>query len=268
MHDVPGDREFVHLASCEEAAEIVEKTLKQLGRDEVVVPMEDTFAEGPLGDVDEGGASRSAWYRRIHPELPAEDLPGDDSDLWNEVRARSADAMLWHGPHPIERLFALRACWHLRDEPERVYEVALSATGERWRGGRERPAFYDAVAIAGRKVTVRAWALRAKVADVAERARRWETLRAKPGDWIRLLDGETIVQLPVTAFDSAVMDACKGGDWTPAGTVLGTLFARNPIGYSFLTWRIRELLGAGKLEGRGERTRFGLPAELRPASPC
>jgi hypothetical protein len=256
--------EFVHLASGEQAAEVVRETLRRLGRQEPVIAMRDAFAEGPLGDVDEGAASRTEWYRRIHAELRAEELPGDDTDLWERVRAASAGVMLWHGPHPVERIFAMRACWHLRDEPERVYEVALSASGRKWQGV-ERPAFYDAVAIAGPKVTVPAWDQRATVVDVSERAKRWEELRGQPGDWIRVLEGETIVPLPVTAFDAAIVGACSGA-WSDSLQLAGRIIALNPIGFSLLTWRVRELLRSGTLEGRGDRNRIGLPAEVRPVA--
>lgn len=222
--------------------------------------MRDSFTEGPLGDVDAGAASRTEWYRRINPEL--EELPGDDADVWEWVHATSAGVVLWHGPHPVERIFAVRACWHLRDEPERVYEVALSPTGRQWRGV-ERPAFYDAIAIAGSKATIPAWDQRAKVIDVSERAKRWEELRDQPGDLIRVLDGEAIVALPVTAFDDAIVKACSG-EWTDSLRLTGRIIAENPLGLSLLTWRIRELLRSGTLEGRGDRNRIGLPTEVHP----
>ena len=167
VRDIRKDQEFVHLASGAQAAGVVRETLRRLGRHENVLAMADSFAEGPLKDVDAGADSRVDWYKRINPELVADALAGDDSDLWERVHASPADVMLWHGPHPVERIFAIRACWHLRDIPERVYEVALAATGSRWRGGRDRPAFYDAVAIAGPKATVTAWEQRAKIVDVS-----------------------------------------------------------------------------------------------------
>ena len=256
--------EFVHLASGVQAREVVRETLRQLGRHEAVIGMRDSFTEGPLADVDAGAASRTEWYRRINPGLPPEELPDNDADLWDRLRVSSAGVMLWHGPHPVERIFAIRACWHLRNEPKRVYEVALSPAGQQWRGV-ERPAFYDAVAIAGPKATIPAWAQRAKVIDVSERAKRWEELRGQPGGWIRVLDGEAIVALPVTAFDDAIVKACAG-EWTDSLHLTGRIIAENPLGLSLLTWRIRELLRSGTLEGRGDRNRIGLPAEVRPLS--
>ena len=153
----------------------------------------------------------------------------------------------------------------LREQPERVHEVALRASGIQWRGV-NRPSFYDAVALAGPDRTYGAWDLRAKVTDVAARAKRWEELRSQSGDWIRVLDGEAIVQLPITAHDPTVLEACAG-DWADSTLLVGRILghADNPIGLSLVTWRIRQLLRVGALEGRGESRRFGLPSEVRPA---
>ena len=163
----------------------------------------------------------------------------DDSDIWARVRGSDVDVMLWHGPHPAERIFALRACWHLRDRPERLHEVALHATGAKWRGG----------------------IARTRVSDVAARAKRWEELRSKSGDWIRALDGDDIIELPLTAFDDAILAEAR--TWTESKKVLGMILASNAIGFALLTWRIRELVRDGSLESRGGANDFGLPAELR-----
>lgn len=256
-------QEFVHLAGSEQAAGVVQETLRRLGRHETVIGMRDSFADGPLGDVDAGAASRTEWYRRISPAL--EELPGDDADLWERMRGSGAPVMLWHGPHPVERIFALRACWHLRDAPERIYEVSLSPGSRLGPGGGTRPAFYDAVAIAGPKATILAWDQRAKVIDVSQRAKQWVELRVQPGDWIRILDGETVVALPITAFDAAVVEACSG-EWTASLGLTAKIIAENPIGLSLLTWRIRELLRTGLIEGRGDPNQIGLPAEVRAPS--
>jgi hypothetical protein len=86
------------------------------------------------------------------------------------------------------------------------------------------------------------------VIDVADRAKRWEELRGEPGDWIRVLDGEAVVSLPVTAFDAAIVETCGQG-WMDSLRLAGRIIAENPIGFSLLTWRIRELLRAGSPPG-------------------
>jgi hypothetical protein len=229
----------------------------------------DSLSEGPLHDVDAGGALRRDWYKRINPQLSDEDLQLlDDSELWERVRTSSGHVVLWHGPHPVERIVALRACWHLRDQSDRVYEVAISPSGAQWKSGQKRPAFHDSIPIAGPSAAIQAWDGLAKVADVPARAKRWEELRDQPGDWIRVLDGADIVALPVTAYDAALVDACEGGDWTEPLKILGKVTTDQPLGFALVTWRIRELHWTGTLEGRGELTEEGLPAEVRPPRRC
>lgn len=256
---------YFHVASCESAADVVRETLRRLGRDEVVIGMRDTLAEGPLHDVDEGGASRVEWWGRIYGEpLDADDaLKFDDSDLWAQVQGSSQNVLIWHGPHPMERLFALRACWHLRRRAEGVHEVAVPASGQTWRAG-PRPAFYDAIPIIGPNEAVAAWGHRARVIDVADRARRWEELRARPGDWVRVLEGETITHRPITTLDADLVQQCSNEEWTRSLMVVARVLAANAITDSFLVWRVRELLRLGTLEGRGEENRLGLPEEIRP----
>jgi hypothetical protein len=258
------DDAFVHMTSGAQTATVVEETLRRLGREEPVVSMRDSFEAGPLGDVDAGARSRIEWHARLRgepvPENEAREL--HDADLWQRVRGMTVDVMLWHGPHPAERIFALRACWHLRDQPERLHEVALRATGRTWRGS-ARPAFYDALGIVGPNEAVPAWERRARVVDVPERAKRWEELRDKPGEWVRVLEGEEIRELPLTAWDREIIEACSGDDWADSLKLSARIIANNALWLSLVSWRIRELLRTGVLEGRGPENRIGLPTDLR-----
>jgi hypothetical protein len=260
MQRVP-EQEFLHLVAVEEEVHHLQETLRRLERSETVIGFRDSYAEGPLSDVDAGAASRIEWYKRIWPDPT--DAPREDSDLWEQVYASPAKVMLWHGPIPVERIFALRACWHLRHSPERVYEVALPATGRLWRRGVARPAFYDAVGVVGPDGLTAAWEGRTKVTDVSARAKRWEELRDQPGDSIRALEGETLVRLPLTAYDDAIVKACNPGQWTASKRVVGRVLADHPIGLALVTWRVREIIRDGALEGRGGSNDICLPAEVR-----
>src|SRR6185437_4284156 len=207
---------LLHVAAGPSAAEAVQAALKLLEREEVVLCTRDALAEGPLGDVDAGAQRRAEWWSRVGPD-PLDDREArelDDTDLWDEVRAAPGGVVLWHGPHPGERLFALRACWHLRDQPQRVWEVRRAPRSSRKLA--DLPTFYAAVAISTAEELVDAWTGRSRIADVGARAAQWETLRAQPGDWIRTLDGDAIVQHPVTRFDDDLVGACSSHGWTNA----------------------------------------------------
>jgi hypothetical protein len=256
---------FLHVVAGLSAAGNVQAALNLLDREEVVLRTRDALVEGPLGDIEAGAQCRAEWWSRMGPK-PLDDREArelDDTDLWAEVRAARGDVVLWHGPHPGERLFTLRACWHLCDQPQRIWEVRRAPRSSRTPG--VLPAFYDAVGISTAEELVDAWAGRSRVADVGARAAQWEALRAQPGDWIRTLEGDAIVHHPVTVYDDDLVGACDSRGWTRAIHVIGRVLADVPTGDWFLGWRVRELLRTGELEGRGPVKAFGLPEEVRPA---
>lgn len=250
-------RAFLHLAPSEYAAKSVRNALASVGRDDEVIGWRDSYSDGPLSDADGDATLRAGWWSRLRGEsVAAADLR--DADLWDRVRASPAAVVLWHGPHAAEAIFAKRACFHLPDrEP---YEATTPG-----RTGR-LPAFYGAVAISSEEDLVEAWRKRARVSDAAARAAEWLRLRADGGEWLRDLDGETIVHLPLTAHDDELVRTCRG-DWRGSILVVGTVLTVRPRSDAFLFWRVRELLAAGVLEGRGAPNRVGLPDEVRPASP-
>ena len=90
---------FLHL-SGEGATDAVTRRLEMLGRDETILAMRDSYAEGPLGDV----ASRVAWWSKLRGAAldAAEAAALDDADLWARVRAADEEVVLCHGPHAME----------------------------------------------------------------------------------------------------------------------------------------------------------------------
>lgn len=222
--------------------------------------MGDNFADGPLCDVDDGGAARIAWWSRIDGgPLDAEHVRAlDDRELWTRVATATAGVVLWHGPHPADRVFALRACFRLQTTPERVHEVAYPTPPPR-----RLAAFFDSVAIRGADAAVSAWDQRRRVDDVASRAKRWEELRARAEDCLRVLDGDAILEVPVTYYDGELVDACNGHEWTDSRRVIGNVLAEHPTNHRVLCWRVRELLRIGVLRGRGAANSIWLPTEIR-----
>jgi hypothetical protein len=263
---VPAGR-FLHLTSSAPAREHVEELLEKLGRNERVFELPDAMPnEGPLHDIDADGPSRAAWRRRILG-AEAEALPPgvfDDVPLWRSIVADDANVVLWHGPHPAERILSLRGCWHLRDQPQRVHEVVLRTKSKSWPSGESRPGFYDSVSLASRDDLARGFAacVRVSTEEVVRRAARWESVRDVPGDWIHHIDGEDLVKRPVSVYDDEVVEACRS-EWTRARLVFARVLANNPTGLWVLGWRIRVLVEAGVLESRADESDAGFPEQLR-----
>lgn len=261
---------FVHLTSSTPAREHVEELLEKLGRKERVLKLPDEMPnEGPLRDIDADGSSRAAWRKRILG-TEAEALPPgvfDDVPLWRSIVADDANVVLWHGPHPAERILSLRGCWHLRDQAHRVHEVAFRTKVRSWPSGESRPEFYDSVSLASPDDLARGLAacVRVPAEDVARRAARWESVRDVPGDWIHHIDGENLVKRPATAYDDAIVEACRS-EWTWARLVIARVLAERPTGLWVLRWRIRVLVEAGVLESRADESDAAFPEQLRVMS--
>jgi hypothetical protein len=252
--------DFLHLTSGASSAAHVRLALKKVGRSERVVHASDALGVGPLAGIDNSSKSRVAWWSKLEGrKLTAEDARRiDESSLWASLR-HSKRVVVWHGAFPGERLVALRLCWHLRRQPERVYEVKLPPHKSAY-----LPAFYCAVGIVGTDALADAWSSHRRVRDVAGRANRWAALRARRGEWIRHLAGDRVLELPITAYDGPLIRAC-GESWRSSSTVIGTVLADAPSGDAILRWRVRSLLDSGRLEGRGRESRLGLPNEIRAA---
>lgn len=184
----------------------------------------------------------------------------DDSDVWSTIRGARCPVVVWHGPHPEDRLLVLRACWFLRAEPARLHEVRLPPN----MNPNLRP-FFGAVGIVGLDVLIAAWPTRRPMLDIAGNAERWLELRSRKEACVRRVEDDRIVELPLTAYDEDLVLQCRG-DWRSSSLVMGHVIADNPVGTEFLAWRIRELVAAGRLEGRGDRTDLGAPFEIRPIS--
>ena len=251
---------FIHLTSGSSSADHVQAALRALGRSEKVLCTIDGLSIGPLRDVDAGGASRVRWWSFVEGKTVSSRYARglDDSRVWRFIRESPLPVVIWHSPFPTERLLALRACWFLRKEPQRAHEVRLPPNTN----PNLRP-FYGAVGIASPAKLVEAWPTHRRIRNVAGYARRWIELRSRKGSWIRHVERDRNVELPMTAYDDSLVVECRG-DWRSSTLVIAHVLANNPCGTSVLAWRIRELLAAGRLEGRGKRTEFRLPAEVRP----
>lgn len=243
----------------ENAAACLREGLRLVGRNDDVVHFSDDLTVGPIHDVDRGAASRAAWWRRVDGNkvwpTPRE---VDETGIWKRVVGDDRSVVLWYGPHPLEYIYALRACWFLRRAPSRISEVRLPP-----HSNPRLPAFYGAVGIVGPQGVAAAWPSVRRVRNVDRRAAQWVELRRKRGDSFRQLRRSRIIELPMTAHDADFTSACAG-TWTSSTLAVARVLSQVPTGDAVLSWRVRELLASGVLEGRGRRTRLGLPNEIRP----
>lgn len=251
------DTTFLHLISADSANGFLRIVLGMLGRDEEIISFEDPHHVGPLTDVDGDGTLRLDWWTRIGAAFMV-DQRYDERALWEGLRRDPRPIVVWHSNGPWERLLALRVCSQLESCAERLLEVRLTPRLH------SRPTYFSgAIGIQGPDVAVKGWADLAPIQDVSERAREWERIRAKPGDWVRELDQNGFIDHPVDAYDSEMVAACAVGKWTRSKIPLGMVLGENAVTLNLLIWRLRLLIERGVLEARGALNDVGLPEEIR-----
>ena len=77
------------------------------------------------------------------------------------------------------------------------------------------------------------------------------------------MHGWRVKEHPVSYADAHLVARCGAG-WTASPrVVVHVMSSHGPIGDGILAWRIRGMLEAGVLEGRGPLNGLGLPEELR-----
>lgn len=104
---------FLHITSGRSAAEHVGIALRKVGREERVVFTNDGINIGPLEDIDEGGASRIAFWEKLEGSALSSENAAELISLeeFTVLRESTLPVVVWHGPFPNERLLALRVCW-------------------------------------------------------------------------------------------------------------------------------------------------------------
>ncbi|MBK6691804.1 MAG: DUF1835 domain-containing protein [Myxococcales bacterium] len=238
----------------------VRKALGELGRDDEVVDLRDGLQVGPLADVDRGAKQRDAWWQMLSAGVPAwqtfsEETSLDDFGAMGEARADPRPVVVWHGPDPAEHLVMLRTCFHFASTPE-----------ARVRGshGRRRSAPCAALVLSLRRALRRRGdgSLATPASDP-----RCSCARGAGNESSRIPAALRDLRQAASSFSLSMCTmrglraACV--DWTGSTRVLGLVLADLPVGDLFLIWRVRRLLEAGLLEGRGTNEKLGLPGELR-----
>lgn len=253
--------DFLHLVVGENTAACVREGLRLVGRDEDTEYFSDDLTVGPIHDVDRGAASRAAWWRRVDGnKVWQKPRVLGDVPIWKRIVDDKRKVVLWYGPHPLEHIYALRACWYLRRSPARIYEVSLPP-----HSNPRLPAFYGAAGIVGPRGVSAAWPSLRPVRNAERHAAHWVELRKQRGEGFRELRRSRIIERPIDAHDVDFIAACAGG-WTSSTLVIARVLSQVPTGDAVLSWRLRQLLASAALEGRGRRTRYGLPNEIRAAA--
>ncbi|MBY4833657.1 DUF1835 domain-containing protein [Burkholderia dolosa] len=247
----------IHVIQGGTATASLRDALAKAGRDERVVGLLDDLGVGPLKGVDETPDTRAAFWQRVL---------GDRTPDWNaeierefarldELAADAAQVVVWHAPSVGDKLLLRRVAYHLRNVPQRLNEVRLSAAdldpAQRASLSRADQACAAGMFSPAELARKRPMAAPISVLRIGRLALEWQEakhLNAELRYWV----SNTIKSGHYADLDALILARVQA-DWLPARRLVGSIMAEADRGGLFVSdaiawWRCRELAAAGRLE--------------------
>ncbi|KVK87158.1 hypothetical protein WT01_14200 [Burkholderia cepacia] len=247
----------IHVIQGGTAAASLREALAQAGRDEHVVGLLDDLGVGPLKGADETPDTRAAFWQRVL---------GDQIPDWNaEIEAEFArldqlatetgQVVVWHAPSVGDKLLLRRVAYHLRNVPQRLNEVRLSAadldSAQRASLSRTDQACATGMFSPAELARKRPVAAPISVLRIGRLALEWQEAKHQNAE-LRYWVSNTIKSGHYEELDALIVARAET-DWVPARRLVGSIMADADRGGLFVSdsiawWRCRELAAAGRLE--------------------
>lgn len=253
----------IHLTHGEPAAAALRQALEADGRADRAIALPDDLTVGPLRDIDEAtdpaSAQRAAFWQRLGG-VP-ETLTAHDCAVLEALEADDANVVIWHTNNAADQLTLRRICYRLRNAPQRLNEVRLSADD-----------------LAGETAAVRLAARLPEAAPISvlritRLALEWQEAKFANGETRRWRDN-TFTSGTWADLDLLILDilAAARAPWLAPdaiATALPCSGAGAPVAEPVVLWRLRELAAAGELRLRDDMHAAPAPGEPagRPESP-
>ncbi|MBJ9941276.1 DUF1835 domain-containing protein [Burkholderia multivorans] len=247
----------IHVIQGGTAAASLREALAAAGRDERVVGLLDDLGVGPLKGADETSDVRAAFWQRVLgdqiPDWKAE-IEGEFARL-DQLATDTGQVVVWHAPCVGDKLLLRRVAYHLRNVPQRLNEVRLSAADldatQRAALARADHACSTGMFSPAQLGKRRPAAAPISVLRIGRLALEWQEakhLNAELRYWI----SNTIKSGHYADLDAQIV-ARASTDWQPARQLVGRIMAEADRGGLFVSdavawWRCRELAAVGRLE--------------------
>jgi hypothetical protein len=266
----------IHLTNGDVAADSLRAALQQAGRDERVQALRDDLAVGPLRGVDDTPGVRAEFWQRVMDGSRRDGAPrdllrefADEAAALEQITADTSQVVLWHGESAADQLTLRRACYHLRNSPQRLNEVRLSI-----RDITDPGAFAHSRADHATSVGMFApEVLQTRLPDVApisvlrisRLALEWQEVKQANGETRRWRDN-TFTSGAFADLDVLILEQASDA-WQPASRI-GAQLMSTELGFlvsdSIVLWRLRELAASGRVCLRGDASGWRA-LELRAA---
>jgi hypothetical protein len=249
----------IHITNGDVAADSLRKALNRAGRTDAVLALRDDLAVGPLQGIDDTPQVRADFWQRVSSDATR--------DFVGEFKAQAADlqavaeatthVVVWHGQSAADQLTLRRACFHLREMPQRLNEVRLSIddlTGDASAPLR-RPDQATSVGMFAPELLLSRLLSAAPISvlRIGRLALEWQEVKLADAELRRWRDN-TFASGAFAELDALIFERAVEG-WQPAGRVAASVMAADSgllISDSLVLWRLRELAATGQLQLRGE----------------
>ncbi|GAB7535678.1 DUF1835 domain-containing protein [Burkholderia sp. 3C] len=245
----------LHVTIGGSAADSLRAALAAAGRDDTVVELLDDLAVGPLRGIDDAPETRAAFWEALLPG-PAFDWPlllaGELTKL-SELAADAGQVVVWHAQSAADQLMLRRVAYHLRNAPQRLNEVRLSADDlpppahPRGPEAAVSTGLFPAEALGARLPE----AAPISVLRISRLALEWQEAKQANAE-LRYWIDNTFKSGLFSDIDALVFDHATE-HWQPAARVVGAVIGHADRGHlavsdSVAFWRCRELAAAGRIE--------------------
>ncbi|WP_343727570.1 DUF1835 domain-containing protein [Burkholderia seminalis] len=247
----------IHVIQGGTAAASLREALAQAGRDEHVVGLLDDLGVGPLKGADETPDTRAAfWHDVLGDQIPDwnAEIEGEFARL-DQLAMDTGQVVVWHAPSVGDKLLLRRVAYHLRNVPQRLNEVRLSAAdfdpAQRRALSRTDQACSTGMFSPAELARKRPAAAPVSVLRIGRLALEWQEakhLNAELRYWV----SNTIKSGYYADLDALIVSHAET-DWLPARRLVGSIMAAADRGGLFVSdsiawWRCRALAAAGRLE--------------------
>lgn len=251
---------FIHIVNGDVAAKLLSTVLLDAGRSDPLVSMRDDLAIGPLRAVDDNLIVRASFWQRVlgNPERDLfEEFEQTGKSLAALVEGRD-EVVIWHGQSSGDQLLLRRMAYHLRNQPQRINEIGLSArelgSVAPWPHGSASMGRYPAAALEARLKTIAPVSL----LRIGRLALEWQELKMMNSD-VRRWRTNSFESGTFAEMDALILEHLSD-TWQTANGLAARIMAET-VGFfasdTLICWRCRELAATGRLAVRGK------PLEMR-----
>ena len=251
---------YVHIVNGDVAAKLLSHVLLESGRTDPVVSMRDDLAIGPLRAVDDNLIARAGFWQRVLGD-PNRNLCGEFEQTGKQLAtlvASHSEVVIWHGQSSGDQLLLRRMAYHLRNTPQRLNEIGLSAHElggvAPWPHGSASLGRYPAAALEARLKTIAPISL----LRIGRLALEWQELKIMNSD-VRRWRTNSFESGTFAEIDALILEHLDNAWQTPSE--LAARIMAETVGFfasdTLICWRCRELSATGRLSVRGK------PMEMR-----